>query len=155
VNLPDYFLIRVRSLFFPNIPLLLFSVIRPALGASSLRLGSIHVTETFSTSFKTSLLIRFPNPFLRKESDQFPILYKNLDLSTERHAIFCQMPMISMVFTELTPISLEWVGLHLLWPSECWIPLNGREHLGEAGVQRGEDFLLKSQWLCLPRLTFE
>jgi hypothetical protein len=73
----------------------------------------------------------------------------------ERYVIFHQMPMISMVFTELTLIPLEWVGLHLLWPSECRVPLDGREHLGEAGVQRDEDFLLKSQRLCLPRLTFE
>jgi hypothetical protein len=96
-----------------------------------------------------------PKSFPAQEFDQFPIMYESLDLSMKRHAIFCRVPMVSMVFAELTPIPPEWVGLHLRWPSECWIPLNGREHLGEADVQRCKNFILKSQWLCLPRLAFE
>jgi hypothetical protein len=153
MNLPDYLLVLEGLLFFLNVPSI-FSITL-TLSRSLVSISRFNTSETFSDSFRTSLTIRFPIPFFRKELDQPPILYENFDLSTERNAIFCQMPIISMVFTEFASIPLEWVGLHLLRPSERWIPLYSREHLGEADVQWGEDFLLESQWLRLPRLTFE
>ena len=129
-------LVLMRPLFFLSIPLLLFSMPILASSRSWVLTSQFKISEAFSISFqwKWALLIRFLSPFLGQEPEQLPIPDKHFDLSSKHHAILCRMPMIPMVFTELTMIPLKRIRFHPWWPSKGGVPLYGHKHFGKAGV---------------------
>ena len=136
VDLAHNLLILIRPLFFPNIPLLLFSIPVLASSQSQVSTSQFKGSEAFSISFQWEweLLIRFPTPFLGQEPRQLLISDKYFDLSLKHHVVLCRMPMVAMVFIKPTAIPLERIRPHLRWPFKGWVPLYDHKHFGEAGV---------------------
>jgi hypothetical protein len=77
MDFPNHLLVRVRLLLFPNIPLSFFAIsLTPSRSFSSMPF-------ILTGAFSTPLVIRIPTPFLREKSDQFSIMYENLDFLPE------------------------------------------------------------------------